>query len=71
MNLFEAFVFDVSERIGLVPTIWKDIERYLAADGKRQTIVCKFLLQDLDKGCSHTMDLNGLQIDESIERRIK
>jgi hypothetical protein len=63
VDLFKAFVFDMSERIGLVPTIWKDVERDLTADGIRQAIVCKLLLQDLDKGCSHTMDLNDFQLE--------
>ena len=62
VNLLKAFVFDVSERICLVPTIWKDVERDLTTDGKRQAIVCKFLLQDLNKGSSHTMNLRSLQL---------
>jgi hypothetical protein len=34
----------------------------LTADGKRQAIVGKFFLQDLNKGCSHTLDLISLQL---------
>jgi hypothetical protein len=34
----------------------------LAANGKCQAIVYKFLLQDLDKGRSHTMDLEKPQL---------
>jgi hypothetical protein len=63
VDLFKAFVFDVLERICLVPTIWKDVERDLTADGIRQAKVCKPLLQDLDKGRSHTMDLNDFQLE--------
>jgi len=62
VDLFKPFVFDVSERIGLVPSIWKDVKRDLTADGKRQAIVGKFFLQDLNKGCSHTLDLISLQL---------
>jgi hypothetical protein len=34
----------------------------LATDRERQAIVCKFLLQDLDKSCSHTVYLKKLQL---------
>lgn len=63
MDLFETFVLDVSERVGLVPAIWKHVKRDLATDGKRQAIVCKFLLQDLDKSWSHAVDLKNLQLE--------
>jgi hypothetical protein len=35
VDLLKAFVFDVSERICLVPTIWKDVKRDLTTDGIR------------------------------------
>ena len=57
VDLFKPFVLDVSERVGLVPAMWENVKRDLATNGKRQAIICKFLLQDLDKGCSHTMNL--------------
>jgi hypothetical protein len=62
VDLFKAFIFDVLKRICLVPTIWKDVERDLTADGIRQAIICKSFLQGLNKGRSYTMDLNGLQV---------
>jgi hypothetical protein len=63
VDLFKAFVLDVPERVGLVPTMWENIERDLATNRKCQAIVCKFFLQDLDKGGSHTMDLKGLELE--------
>lgn len=60
VDLFKAFVLDVSERVGLVPAIWENVKRDLAADRERQAIVCKFLLQGLDKSCSHTVYLKKL-----------
>ena len=62
VDLFESFILDVSERVSFVPTMWESVKRDLAANGKRQAIVYKFLLQDLDKGCSHTMDLEKPQL---------
>lgn len=35
VDLLKAFVFDVSERICLVPTIWKDVKRDLTTNGIR------------------------------------
>lgn len=62
VDLFKTFVFDVSERVCLVPTIWENVKRDLATNIERQAIVCKFLLQDLDKSCSHTVYLKKLQL---------
>ena len=62
VDLFKTFVLDVSERVGLVPTSWENVKRDLAANRERQAIVCKFLLQDLDKGCSHTVYLKKLEL---------
>ena len=62
VDLLKAIVFDVSERICLVPTIWKYVKRDLTTDGIRQAIVCKFFLQDLNEGSSHTMDLRSRQL---------
>jgi hypothetical protein len=63
MDLLKTFLLDVSERVGLVPAIWEHVKRDLAANGKRQAIVCKFLLQDFDKGWSHAVDLKNLQLE--------
>lgn len=62
VDLFETFVLDVSERVGLVPAIWENVKRDLATNRERQAVVGKFLLQDLDKSCSHTVYLKGLQL---------
>ena len=62
VDLFKPFVLDVSERVGLVPTIWENVKRDLATNSERQAIVWKFLLQDLDKSCSHTVYLKKLQL---------
>ena len=62
VDLFKAFVLDVSERVGLVPTIWEDVKRDFATNRVRQAIVWKFLLQDLDKICSQTVYLKNLQL---------
>ena len=62
VDLFKTFVLDVSERVRLIPAIWVNVKRDLATNSERQAIVCKFLLQDLDKSCSHTMYLKKLQL---------
>ena len=62
MDLLKTFVLDVSERVGLVPPIWENVKRDLATNRVRQAIVCKFLLQDLDKGYSHAVYLKKLQL---------
>lgn len=62
VDLFKTFVLDVSERVGLVPAIWENVKRDLATNRERQAIVFKFLLQDLDKSCSHTVYLKKLQL---------
>ena len=53
VDFFKAFVFDVSEPIGLVPIIWKDVKRDLTADGIRQAIACKSLCRTLTKLFAH------------------
>lgn len=45
MNLLEPLIFDVAQAERLVPPIREDIERNLAADGERQTVICKLLAQ--------------------------
>lgn len=62
MDLFKPFVLGVSKRVGLVPAIWENIKRDLATDRVRQAIVCEFILQDLDKSCSHTVYLTERQL---------
>ena len=62
VDLFKTFVLNMSERVGLVPAIGENVKRDLTTNGKRQAIVCKFLLQDLDKSCSHTVYLKKLQL---------
>ena len=62
VDLLKAIVFDVAECICLVPAIWKDVKRDLTTNGIRQAIVCKFFLQDLNKGSSYTMDLRSRQL---------
>jgi hypothetical protein len=62
VDLFKPFVLNVSERVGLVPAIWENVKRDLATNSERQAIVCKFLLQNLDKSCSHTVYLKKLQL---------
>jgi hypothetical protein len=62
VDLFKPFVLDVSERVGLVPAIWENVKRDLATNRESQAIVCKFLLHDLDKSCSHAVYLKKLQL---------
>ena len=62
VDLFKPFVLDVSERVCLVPAIWKNVKRDFATNRKRQAIVRKFLLQNLDKSCSHTVYLKERQL---------
>jgi hypothetical protein len=44
VDFLKAFILDMSERIGLVPTIWEDVKRDLTTDRKRQAIVRKSFL---------------------------
>lgn len=44
MNLFEPFVFDVFQCIGLVPTVREYIKRDLTANRKGETILGEFFL---------------------------
>jgi hypothetical protein len=62
VDLFKTFVFDVSERIGLVPAIGENVKRDFATNRVRQAIVWKFLLQNLDKSCSHAVYLKKRQL---------
>ena len=73
VNLFKTFVLDVPESVGLVPAVWENVKRDLTTNGKRQTIICKFLLQDLNKSCSHTVDLKretSTSYDNASRQRI-
>jgi hypothetical protein len=64
--LLKAFFLDVPECIRLVPAMGENIKRYLTSNGKRQAVVRKLLLQDLDKGGSYSMYLKGYQL--KVER---
>ena len=59
MDFLETFFLDMPKCIRLVPAIGENIKRYLTTNRKGQAIVRKLLLQDLDKGCSHSMYLKG------------
>jgi hypothetical protein len=45
----EALARDVLQGVGLVPSVGKDIERDLPADGVGDPVVGEFVLQDLDE----------------------
>lgn len=70
MDLFEAFFLDMPKCIRLVPAIRENIKRYLTTNSKGQAIVRIPLLQDLDKGCSHSMYLKGYQLSLEREQKI-
>lgn len=49
MDLLKLLVFHMSQAIRLVPSVRKDIERYLTADGEREAVVCELLAEDVYK----------------------
>lgn len=57
MDFLKAFVLDMSQAIGLVPTSGKHVKRYLSADGEGEVIVGELLLEDFYEGSADTMDL--------------
>jgi hypothetical protein len=44
VDFLKAFVLYMPKRIGLVPTIWEGVKRYLATNRKCQAIVRKSFL---------------------------
>ena len=59
VDLFEAFILDVPQAVGLVPSSGKDIKRYLSADGVGKVVVRELLLQDFYESGPHAMNLSG------------
>ena len=57
VDFLKAFVLDVSQAIGLVPTSGEHIERYLSADGIGEVIVGELLLEGFYEGSADAIDL--------------
>lgn len=49
MNFLETIFFNVLQTVGLIPTSGENVERDLATNGERQTVVWEFLFQSFNE----------------------
>ena len=60
MNLLELLVLDMTQAVRLVPAVREDVERDLAADGVRESVVGELFLQGLDERSADACLLLGV-----------
>lgn len=60
VDLREVLVFDMTQAVRLVPTVWEDVKGDLAADREREAVVGELLLEDFDEGLADARFLSIL-----------
>jgi hypothetical protein len=61
VDLLEVLVLDVPQSVRLVPSMREDVERDLAANGVRETIIWELGLERVDEGRANVVDLYDLR----------